>query len=194
MKRDRYNVEELWKFFHEHRYYTTCELSALTGKSTATIENWRVKCGYKSGKKAPTRARRKERKKLDKLPESVWNNPEWFHKTYNSGFGVRPICQMTGLSIPAVFNRLKKYGVRIRPHGEAVASHNPYRTKEWLIDTYVNKRWTLTQCAEIAAVSPYTIVKWLAHFNLSIRDTYQKSAKPFLPPNGPAKSTPTGSD
>lgn len=177
MKRERLNIEKLKEFFEKHKYYTTYELAALTGKAPSTIQKWREKAGFKSGKRAPTSyVLPKCRKKFERLPKSMWDNAEWFHKTYNSGYGLRPLAEMTGLNKSWVIKRLQKYGVRIKSHAEAVASKNPYRTKEWLIDTYVNQKWTLIECANVAKVSRHTICKWLAHFNLNIRDSNEASA------------------
>lgn len=86
---------------------------------------------------------------------------------------------------------MRKFGVRIRPHSEAVASKNPYRTKEWLVETYVNKKWTLTDCADVAKVSDHTIAKWLAHFGLNIRDINESNAKINRKPDGNTKPTST---
>lgn len=196
MRREKLDIEKLKEFFEKHRYYTTYELATLAGRAPSTIQYWREKSGYRSNKPAPSSHghvnepgyKRKRKRKFEKLPKSVWDNAEWFHKTYNGGFGLQPIAEMTGLNKSWVIKRLQKYGVRIKSNAEANVSKNPYRTKEWLIDTYVNQKWTTAQCAKVANVSPHTICKWLAHFNLNIRDRREARAlKPHQ--NGNSESS-----
>ena len=149
----------------------------LTNTSPTTIENWKAKCGIKSDKKPPTSIRTvRQPREYDKVDRKIWNCKEWFQATYDAGFGIPAISQMTGISTTSIWHKLHKYGIKTRDIKTSKASRNPYCTAKWLTETYVDSGWTLRECAAIVEVSPHTITKWLAKFNIPSRDINESMA------------------
>ncbi len=172
------DINALRVFFEKHQFHNTYELAALTNKSPSVIEEWRNRCGMKSGKKPPTTVKREFKPKdYEPIDVTVWDNKEWLMQKYTiERLGLPTVARMVKRSVTLIRKKLQRYGIPTRDLQTSMASKNPHCTKEWLVSTYVNDGWTLRECAEVADVSPHTISKWLAKFNLDIRDVNEAMA------------------
>jgi len=192
MEIDESNKEALKKFFEEYYYLNNYELANLVGKSISTVRNWKRKCGIKA-KTSPFKPRQEYPKQEIQqiLDQNIWDNEEWFRVKYEQeSIGIHTIAKIIGHSMSFVYNRLKKYDIQSRTHSDAVKSENQYCDEKWLYYNYATREqyleWcavnkynpelnggkalTLTECAEIANVVPYTLYNWLLRFHVPIRN------------------------
>lgn len=189
---DPNNIDSLKKFFDENPSLTTYELATLVGKSPSTIRNWKRKCNIPL-KESPFNTKRVyDPPKLESITDSnIWDNEEWFKQKYQvEGLGIPTIAKIISKSVSLVANRLTKYDIQTRTHADAVKSDNLCCNEEWLYKYYATrnqyvewcdnnakapdaeggKAYSLTKCAELAKVVPYTIYNWLVHFKVPMRD------------------------
>jgi hypothetical protein len=189
---DPNNIDSLKKFFDENPSLTTYELAILVGKSPSTIRNWKRKCNIQL-KESPFNTKRiYEPIKLEHVTDAnIWDNEEWFRQKYHTeGLGIPTIAKIISKSVSLVANRLTKYEITTRSHADAVKSDNICCNEEWLYKHYAThsqyvewcdnnakateqdggKAYSLTKCAELAKVVPYTIYNWLVHFRVPMRD------------------------
>jgi len=171
--------EELKAWLEKNKDLTTYELVLLTKKSPSTIRNWKRKFGL-SLKDSPFSDVKHVRTKKDiEVIEDadIWDNEEWFRQKYEKeGLGAPTIARMINRSIVLVTGRLKRFGIRVRSHNEAVKSKSKFCNREWLSEHYVNKHWSLKRCAKEAKVVPYTIYNWLVKFGIEPRSIHQAMA------------------
>lgn len=189
---DPNDTNSLKKFFDENPSLTTYELAMLVGKSPSTIRNWKRKCGI-ALKESPFNTKRVyEKTNYGSVSDPlVWDTTEWFRQKYEvEGLGIPTIAKIIGKSVSLVANRLSKYSIETRTHADAVKSDNQFCNEEWLYEHYATREqyveWcdqhtkapnaeggkslSLTKCAELAQVVPYTIYNWLVRFKVPMRD------------------------
>jgi len=192
------NIEELKKFFKEHKLYTTYEIAKLVDRSPSTIREWRRRCGIHGKQLFPNAKRKSQARTYIKVPKSVWDNRDWFFNEYQTKkHGMLIISKMIDRSTALVRNRLIKYGIDIRSHKEALQSDNSCCNEIWLMEHYADRkqyiRWnkrnstkskpgmgkglTLRECAKLADVkSAYTVYNWLVKYDIAIRDIHEAMA------------------
>jgi DNA-binding transcriptional MerR regulator len=166
---DTNDIKALRKFFEEHSDYKTHEIACKYGVPVRNVRHWRDKAGIKSKDNSLVKLQTKYKPKVYEKVEDpkIWDNPEWFKKMYiENKYGTTIISKIIGRSQPLVYFRLKKYGIKCRNNRESKKSKNKYYNKEWLIENYCKKKFTLGQLAEIAKVSKYTISNWLVSFGI----------------------------
>lgn len=189
---DPNDANSLKKFFDENPSLTTYELAMIVGRSPSTIRNWKRKCGIPL-KESPFNTKRTYQKSgyTQVTNANVWDTAEWFRQKYETeGLGIPTIAKIIGKSVSLVANRLAKYDIQTRSHADAVRSDNKFCDEAWLYkhyatrDQYVEwcdrnakaleadggKSLSLTKCAELAKVVPYTIYNWLVRFKVPMRD------------------------
>lgn len=189
---DPNNINSLKTFFDENPSLTTYELAMLVGKSPSTIRNWKRKCGIPL-KESPFNTKRAYEKTNygSENNAAIWDTVEWFRQKYEvEGLGIPTIAKIIGKSVSLVANRLSKYNIQTRTHADAVKSDNQFCDEEWLYKHYATREqyveWcdrntkapnpeggkslSLTKCAELAKVVPYTIYNWLVRFKVPMRD------------------------
>ena len=189
---DPNNISSLKTFFDENPSLTTYELAMLVGKSPSTIRNWKRKCGIPL-KESPFHTKREYEKTNygTETNSAVWDTVDWFRQKYEvEGLGIPTIAKIINKSVSLVANRLSKYNIQTRSHSDAVKSDNQFCDEEWLYKHYATREqyveWcdrntkapdidggkslSLTKCAELAKVVPYTIYNWLVRFKVPMRD------------------------
>ena len=168
---------KIW--LEQHPDLSTYDLVMLTGKSPSTIRNWKKKFGLKM-KDSPFRSFKHSYVKREVeviADQSIWDNKEWFHKKYeDERNGAPTIARMIDRSIVLVVGRLKRYGIKMRQHSDAVKSDSKFCSKEWLLEHYVTQGWSLKKCADAAGVVPYTIYNWLVKFGVEPRSIHEAMA------------------
>jgi transposase len=116
---------------------------------------------------------------------AIWDNPEWFRRKYHEeGIGTPTIARIINRSIVLVVGRLRRYGISLRHHSEAVKSRSIHCSREWLHEQYYVKKQSLKECAGMAGVSPYTIYNWLVKFGMEPRTMHQAMAGEMNPFHG----------
>ena len=199
MKVNPIDPVSLKKFFKEFKDLTNPEIAILAGRTIDTIREWRKKCDEEICRDPFIKWRSKQEFK-DIIPETirseVWDCAEWFKEQYEgNGLGVAALSKIIRKNKKLVYYRLKKYGVKIRNHGEATKSENPCCSEEWLYyhysrpleygkwckknrvksDEYGGMALPLRECAELAGVVPYTILNWLTHYKMRIRGVVEST-------------------
>lgn len=170
------NRPALTNFFEENQELTTYELASILRIAPSTVREWKRACnimldipiGIPDSFKF-----KKPIRKVKKVKEK-WNTKEWFEEQYvTKGLGCYTIAKMIERSMPLVHKKLRKFGVPIRTHEEAVSSKHKCCTKEWVEEFYINRRLPLERCSEIAGISTYSMYYWLIKHDIEIRDIYE---------------------
>jgi hypothetical protein len=165
-----------WRaFFRDNKYLTNMELAQLAGVCVKTIERNKLKLGLRE-KHTPhwCRPHKTDKIPVEVVPPSVWNNKEWFQEMYvRRELGSWTIGRMINRDHARVRQKLRQFGIPVRPYNEATRSKHPCCTREWLEEHYEVYGHTLDECAELAGVNQYTIYNWLVQFCMPIRDRYE---------------------
>lgn len=179
--------KRLRAFFEDNFILTTYELATTLKIDPATVRVWKQECGIPldpTNNIPPEWEYHKTKRKVKKVPPEVWDNKEWFYEHYiNQNLGSYTIARMIGKSISFVVSKLRKLGIPVRTHAEAVSSRNKYCNKEWLEEFYVKRRLSLRRCGAIAGVSDYGILRWLVKFGIESRDKYEAAVAYDEPPD-----------
>lgn len=185
---DPTNLDELSRFFRVTEGLTQAQQAILADVSVQTIGNWRRKAGI-HGEQPENFIPSPATPGHYELAND-WNNKEWFEEAYET-FGMRKIAKMIGRDCTYVSKKLKRYGIKTKPHHERVKSNNPCCSEEWLVYHYSFRheylKWcqendvepcehggqalTVSECAQMAGVVYQTIVNWLSKFKIKIRDS-----------------------
>lgn len=108
------------------------------------------------------------KKQVQQAPSS--NISEWVKDQYtNNNQSIR--------SLSRAVNRSRNY-IRTILRSKStnpVSTPGPVRSREWLLEHYINQRMSLRQCAKIAGVAHCTIRDWLTKFNIQSRDVYSSA-------------------
>ena len=169
--------EDVIAFLKENEFSTNIELGQLAGVHAKTIRLWRKKYGMNATLKSNTKFTQSYKMPKKLLPKvrdpKEWDNKEWFQKFYGK-YGIILLGKIIGKSVALVYGRLRKYGIRVRSHREAMATDsyfsNPCCNEKWLLENYIDKGLSIAECAELASVNRYTIYNWLAKFGIEVRD------------------------
>lgn len=168
-----------WRaFFRDNKYLTNMELAQLAGVSLKTIERRKLDLGLR--KKRVLHWCREHKTKpipVEVVPPSVWNNKEWFLEMYvRRELGSWTIARMIDRDHARVRQKLRQFGIPVRPYHESTLSKHPCCNREWLEEHYEVYGYSLEKCAELADVNQYTICNWLVRFCMPIRDRYECQA------------------
>jgi transposase len=177
---DGRDIRVLQMFFDTYKDMTTSELAQLANCQMETIRRWKKKCGIKiesggwgSGLTERPLEFQEKQKKINAPPpldREIWNNQPWFHQKYVvDGLGAGRIGRLIGKDSGYVYAKLKQFKIETRKTSGGV-SKNPCCNREWLVQHYEIEGLSLKKCAKIANVCAYTILRWLAKFNIYIRD------------------------
>lgn len=180
---DPANDLSLRNWFSKYPELTTQERCMITGMSEATINRWQQRVGITplivveidndiiiTHKQPPTPKIRNVQVKYNlDVPENWRQNRAWLENTYNLGISERSFANMVGCSRTRIRKILKRNGIELRTHNQAVSSKNPCCTKEWIEYNYYDCQKDLRQCAKLAGVSTTTILQWMAKYSISTR-------------------------
>lgn len=168
---DGSNLCSLRVFFEQNRFLTTSELAILAERSMETVRLWRRRCGL------PNKAKPNFgpcvlpiRQEVEFVGRDGLDDPVWLRQKYEAehcGLGI--IARMCGCGRKQVLARLRLFNIPTRPFADVVGSRHPCCTRDWLDQHYVVEGLTLRECAELAGVNPYTIIRWLAKFGIPTR-------------------------
>jgi len=169
--------ESLKKFFDDHYDYTTLELRLKYNIPTSTLNTWRRRVNRQKDRPKPFKNYIKETVKVEKiLDPKIWDNGPWFKEMYvKRKIGAYVIARMINRSAIIVYRRLKRYGIELRSHKEALKPRSKYYNKQWLWENYIYHHKPIKQIVKETGVSYYTIYNWLAEFGIPIRDNAEYS-------------------
>lgn len=114
--------------------------------------------------------------------ERKYRDEEWLRKQYVSKEkSTKQIAQEFGYGSTTICDWLKKHGIGVRSHGEAVSKAKTpdglYTDKEWLKTEYIEKRKSVHQIADECGASRNTITTWLEKLGIGTRDPGWKTAE-----------------
>jgi hypothetical protein len=163
---DKRNPDQLSNFFIRYRFFSTDDLAQVLSVSGRYIRKMKNRTDIKR-----TTYKRQITKTIKTLPdiklEPGWDCAEWWRHYYRI-YGVRMLSKITHFSIPTVWRKLHKHNIPIHPKGKRLSA-NPCCNYEWLNEHYVEKHWTIPNCAKAAGVSNDSITTWLNRFKIQVR-------------------------
>lgn len=163
---DKKDYDKLREFFCKYSFLTIYDLAQTIDLTPYYIRKHRRNAGFVSKVKLPQPKIKQVPAVIDVPPH--WDTKEWFESVYPK-YGMYTICKMTGQNPSKIYRRMKKYGIKIRSHKEAMHPKNEYCNKQWLEDCYIHQKMSLPEMAKIAGVSIDSITTWLNRYKISIR-------------------------
>jgi len=101
------------------------------------------------------------------------NNKEWiFNKYCINKLGTPSIAKLLATKSYLVIKKLKEFDIKLRGYDDSNAKNRP--SKDWLIENYVNKRYSISKCAKIFKSGFDTIYSALRDYNLEIRNASEQ--------------------
>jgi hypothetical protein len=172
------------KWFLDFPELTTGEHCMIMDRSPSVIERLKRECGVTSIVVVEVEggfmcsAKPPARKKPTKVQQTVANyDDEWVVKQYIGGKSLNWIRSACGCSPTKIYNILNTNKIVLRSHKQAVCSDNEYCSKQWLITNYIDNKYPMRKCAELAGVSHCTIRYWLAKFKLDVRSQHETGSE-----------------
>ena len=83
------------------------------------------------------------------LVDEDWDNVDWFSKKYlDERLGMSAIARLLGKSVGFTSDKLEQHGIPKRTHSAAMKGFRNRPDKEWLLEHYIEQKWSIQKCAE----------------------------------------------
>lgn len=171
IKRKKYELDA--EFFKEHQGKTKREISEITGLPLRRIEHlYNV-----------TQNKKLSRGKIDFTDENpavdivLLNDPEWLYQKYvDEKLGAPTIAKLLAIHCRDVYKALLKFGIPKRSTKQMHLHKMKKPDKEWLIDAYVVRGWSIQKCAQEFESNWSMIYQSLRDYEIPIRSASTQHA------------------
>lgn len=148
---------------------TPRDIAVKAGIPIGTVRFWK--------RQLKTSDKPKAKKTITPTVLTGWDNKDWFVDQYiTKKQGIPTIQKLIGKSVGFISDKLKEYGIERRSHKESMGLHKKSNrpSREWCIEHYVNKGWSIQKCSKELKLSDDTIINILNEFNIVLRDKSQQ--------------------
>lgn len=163
----------LRNWFINHPYLSLGDTALIADVCLNTVLDWRRAAGIKSRPIKPPKFFSGRRAALPPAPPG-WDT-DWVIDQYDAGHSLWQIAIAAGVSVIAIYKRMKRRKKNLRSVKDSARSRHPARTRAWVFDHYVVQHLSMVQCAKIAGVSRFTFRTWLNHFGIRARSASEQN-------------------
>jgi hypothetical protein len=148
IKRKKFELDK--EFFESNKDKTARQISDETGICIKRVSHLkRIAYGHKP-----------KNKNLDysniepTVDPKLIDNFEWVYDQYvNKMFGAPTIAKKLGTKTTKVVKRLKEFGISLRNINKSMSCYQNRPDKNWIIEYYIDKKFSIEKCSEIYGCS-----------------------------------------
>lgn len=158
----------LRQWFEKYSHLSNNQLARLTKRSNWTIRDYKSKVGL-GGFSPKHRPRNLNWSITTSLPTTISRditNEEL--ETLLQNYSMNQISKAMGISVVALYNKIKRRNIKYRKKSQTDVSKNPCCNYAWLYENYFIKYRSCSKCAKLAGVYPQTISSWLIKHNIPL--------------------------
>lgn len=163
---DKDDPAQLRRWFQKHSYLTINDHAQIATKGRTYIHSLKKKAGLVGPPPANMPTSKHQKKIVNIEVPDDWDTEAWLRKAVRR-YSLGDIAKAVNRSKTAIFDRMKKYGIKER-RGNKPA--NKCYDKEWCLEHYVRRGYTLQQCADLAGICRQTFTNWLNRFQIPVRN------------------------
>jgi len=158
--------KKLFSAWYKLYKYTYREIAFFLGLAPRIVLYYLDKYKLRNKTKAVYRHGAKPVPKLDK---ALLKDREFIKRLYAQGYSRDLLSRMFGINTSYAHQLVAGFCSDLLEEKKRREEQRVHKNKEWLIEHYVRKRWSMRKCAKVAGVHTTTISNWLTKYGLPIR-------------------------